>query len=205
MSGRTRKPKGIVPKERKPKSPAETNPLGYPFYSPTESAIRLDPWKPHDVIWIGDVWDTGGEKGIGHFKTVDDWRAQPPNRYSNRFTTGSTYKPGTVDRKQASVLTPPYTIVEFDHLDAGPEQNRRKGAVLLNYLRPSFDLRLVVDSGNKSVHGWFRNDDSMTEEAKFFLRQLGADMQTMRPSQPVRLQGAVRENGRVQSVLYVSD
>ena len=45
--------------------------------------------KPYDVIWIGDVWDTGREMGAGHFKTIGEWRAQPPIRYSNRFTTGS--------------------------------------------------------------------------------------------------------------------
>jgi hypothetical protein len=174
-------------------------------YSPDDSwELFLGLWKPHDVIWIGDVWDTG-EKGIGHFKTVDHWRVQPPNRYSNRFTTASTFKPGATDRKMANVLLTQYVVVEFDWLDNDPEINKLKGAALLNYLRRSFDLRLVVDSGNKSVHGYFTNDVRMTEEAKFFLRQLGADMQTMRPSQPVRLAGAVRENGKVQSVLYVPD
>jgi hypothetical protein len=43
MSGNNRKkPKGTVPEEKKAKSPAEPNPLGYPFYALNESAIRLD-------------------------------------------------------------------------------------------------------------------------------------------------------------------
>jgi hypothetical protein len=173
-------------------------------YSPDDSwEIFLGLWKPHDVIWIGDVWDTG-EKGIGHFKTADDWRTPPPNRYSKRFTTASTFKPGTINRTLGNVSLTPYVVVEFDSLDNDPESNKLKGAALLNYLRPAFDLCLVIDSGNKSVHGWFSNDARMTQEAKFFLRQLGADMQTMRPSQPVRLAGAVRENGKIQSVLYVA-
>ena len=72
-------------------------------YSPDDSwEFFLGLWKPDDVIWIGDVWDTG-EKGIGHFKTVDDWRAQAPNRYSNRFTTASTFKPGTINRTLENV------------------------------------------------------------------------------------------------------
>jgi hypothetical protein len=33
--------------------------------------LRL--WKPHVVIWMGDVWDTGEEQGSAHFKTVEDW------------------------------------------------------------------------------------------------------------------------------------
>lgn len=176
-----------------------------PYSAENSWEVFLGLWNPRDVIWIGDVWDTGREKGIGHFKTVDEWRAQSPNRYSNRYTTGSTFKPGTINRTAENVASTPYVIVEFDQLDKDPEANKRKGAAILNYLRPSFDLRMVVDSGNKSVHGHFANDARMTEEAKFFLRQLGADMQTMRPSQPVRLPGAVRENAKVQSVLYVRD
>ena len=126
-------------------------------YSPDDSwEIFLGLWEPHDVIWTGDVWDTG-EKGVAHFKTVDEWQAQPPNRYSNRFTTASTFKPGTINRTLENVVSNPYVVVEFDSLDKEPEINKLKGAALLNYLRPFFDLRLVVDSGNKSVHGWFAN------------------------------------------------
>lgn len=164
----------------------------------------LSLWHWNDIIWIGDVWDTG-EKKANHFCSIENLSIRRIDFYHNRFTSGSTYKPGTTDRTQANVLATKYTIIEFDHLDVDPEKNKRKGAALLNYLRPAFDLRMVVDSGNKSVHGWFANDTRMTDEAKFFLRQLGADMNTMRKSQPVRLPGGRRENGRVQSVLYVSD
>ena len=176
-----------------------------PRYSREESWNRfLKLWAPNEILWIGDVWDTG-EKGIGHFRTVDEWRAVNVNFYANRFTTGSTFKPAKSDRIQANVLTTPYVIIEFDSLATDPEENKRRGAALLNYLRSAFDLKMMVDSGNKSVRGWFANDARMTDPAKFFLRQLGADMQTMRPSQPVRLPGAVRDNGTIQSVLYVPD
>jgi hypothetical protein len=174
-------------------------------YSAEESwRFFLSLWDPLDVIWIGDVWDTGPKKGA-HFAPRCDWENRNVDFYHNRFTSGSTYKPLTEDRTQANVLVTKYTIVEFDHLDTDPYRNKRKGAALLNYLRPSFDLRMVVDSGNKSVHGHFANDVRMTNDAKYFLRHLGADINTMRPSQPVRLPGGRRENGRIQSVLYVSD
>jgi hypothetical protein len=62
---------------------------------------------------------------------------------------------------------------------------------------------MVVDSGNKSLHGWFEMNEKITEQQRFFLRQLGADVNTMRPSQPVRLPGAIRDNGNVQSILWL--
>jgi hypothetical protein len=164
----------------------------------------LGMWDWEDVIWVGDVWDTG-EKGEAHFKTVNQWWETKVNFYANRFTTGSTYKPGSLDRKQSNILCTKYTVIEFDCLDTDKEINKRKGAATLNYLRRFFDLRMIVDSGNKSVHGHFINNSKLSEKAKFFLRQLGADIQTMRPSQPVRLPGGRRENGKIQSVLWVNN
>jgi hypothetical protein len=113
------------------------------------------------------------------------------------------FLPGTVDRITKQVRQTPYLVVEFDSLDQNKQENRRKGAALLNYLRQSLDLKMVVDSGNKSIHGWFEMNKKVTEQERFFLRQLGADINSMRPSQPVRLPGAIRDNGNVQSVLWM--
>jgi hypothetical protein len=156
-------------------------------------------------IYKDFAWESTGKKGEVHFKTAEEWKGTRVNFYANHYTTGSAFKPGTTDRTNANVLLTPYIIVEFDSLVKDPEENKRNGAALLKYLSAAFDLTMVVDSGNKSCHGWFLNNEKMTQEAKFFLRQLGADMQTMRPSQPVRLPGGRRENGRIQSVLYVRD
>lgn len=172
-------------------------------YSASDSwGIFLSLWGPQDNIWVGDVWDTG-EKGAQHFLAVEQWLDHTPNLYANRYTTTSSFKPGTVDRTNKQVLSTPYLVVEFDALDEEKEENKRKGAAFLNYLRQSFDLRMVVDSGNKSLHGWFLNNDKVTEEQRFMLRQLGADPNTMRPSQPVRVPGGRRDNGKVQSVLWI--
>jgi hypothetical protein len=160
-------------------------------------------WKPDDVIWVGEVYDTGGVKGARHFRRVEEWMASNINLHSSHFTCASTFLPGTVDRVNKQVSQTKYLVVEFDSLDTDKQENRRKGAALLNYLRQSLDLRMVVDSGNKSLHGWFEMSEKITEEQRFFLRQLGADINTMRPSQPVRLRGAIRDNGNVQSLLWL--
>lgn len=167
----------------------------------------LSLWQPDDHIWIGEIWDTGvNEKKNNsfHFASVAEWKSRQVNRYANHFTTGSTFKQGSVDRIKSNIVETPYVVVEFDSLSPDPEANKRMGAALLNYLHKlaALDLVMVVDSGNKSVHGWFRNNFS--EQEKFFLRQIGADPQSMRPSQPVRLPGAIRSNGRMQHLLWIA-
>jgi hypothetical protein len=96
-----------------------------------------------------------------------------------------------------------YIVVEFDSLNSDKELNRTWGAAMLKYCATFIDLAMVVDSGNKSLHGWFRNNEKVDSETRFFLRSIGADTKTMRPSQPVRLPGARRENGNIQSVLWI--
>ena len=109
----------------------------------------------------------------------------------------------SVDRITTNIAKTPYTIVEFDSLSPNPETNKRRGAAILKYLAShGLNLVMVVDSGNKSVHGWFRND--LKEEDMFFLRQIGADPQSMRPSQPVRLPGGIRSNGKIQHLLWIA-
>jgi hypothetical protein len=174
-----------------------------PLSSQDSWAAFLELWKPDDIIWIGDVYDTGIVKGVGRFRSVDEWRSAKINLCGSHFTCASTFLPGTVDRVNKQVSKTRYLVVEFDSLDVDKQQNRRKGAALLNYFRQSLDLRMVVDSGNKSLHGWFEMNEKITEEQRFILRHLGADINSMRPSQPVRLPGAIRDNGNVQSILWL--
>jgi hypothetical protein len=175
-------------------------------YSPTDSwnLFFRTLWNPDDLLWVGNIWDTGPLKGPGHFKTARDWLLSPPNRYTNHFTTSSTFKPVVLDRSNRNVETTPYVVVEFDSLSPDKERNRRLGGAMLNYLRADgLEVVAVVDSGNKSYHGWVRNNEKMTDSVKFTLCKLGADTKTMRAAQPVRVPGARRENGNIQSLLWI--
>jgi hypothetical protein len=174
-----------------------------PLSSQDSWAAFLEFWDPGDIIWIGDVYDTGVVKGARHFRPTEEWRHTNLNLRSNYFTCASTFLPGTVERVNKQVSQTRYLVVEFDSLDTDKQENRRKGAALLNYLRASLDLRMVVDSGNKSIHGWFEMNEKVTQEMRFVLRHLGADINSMRQSQPVRLPGAIRDNGNVQSILWL--
>lgn len=160
-------------------------------------------WHEDDMLWVGDVWDTGPVKGPGHFKAAGSWLAEPPNLYANRFTTAATYKPNTCDRAGRQVLTSPYIVVEFDKLSEDIQDNRVQGAAFLKFISRSWDLVAVVDSGNKSLHGWFVNNEKVTDQTKQYVVFLGADAKTMRPAQAVRVPGGKRENGKVQSLLWI--
>jgi hypothetical protein len=178
-----------------------------PKPQPRDSFLRfLSLWESNDYIWIGDVWDTGvsdKKDNRSHFATVVEWKSRQVNLNANHYATASSFNPGSVDRITTNIAKTPYTIVEFDSLSPNPETNKRRGAAILKYLAShGLNLVMVVDSGNKSVHGWFRND--LKEEDMFFLRQIGADPQSMRPSQPVRLPGGIRSNGKIQHLLWIA-
>ena len=93
-----------------------------------------------------------------------------------------------------------FFVAEFDGIDRDTQ-----AAVLLN-LSERAPLAMVVDSGGKSLHGWFfvagKNDEQLRP---FFQRvcALGADPAAIRNrSQFVRMPDGRRDNGNRQSVLF---
>jgi hypothetical protein len=62
-------------------------------------------WSPEDIVWIGECWDTGPVKGPGSFKSAAEWLQAPPNLYAKHYTTTATFKPNTLDRVGAQVLS----------------------------------------------------------------------------------------------------
>jgi hypothetical protein len=78
-------------------------------------------------------------------------------------------------------------------------------ASLLWVIAKHLPLVLVVSSGGKSLHGWFRtcglNETDLLSYMKFAV-SIGADSATWRPFQLVRMPGGLRDNGNRQSVLY---
>jgi hypothetical protein len=112
-----------------------------------------------------------------------------------------------------------FLVVEFD-FDAGRsteeagllallETEGRDGrdlcACLLGHLAAAAPLALVVDSGGKSLHGWFycagRSDRSLTQFMNLAV-SLGADNMMWSRSQFARMPDGLRDNGRRQAVFY---
>ncbi len=157
--------------------------------------LFLSMFNPYDIIWIGDVRDSGNHPQ--NFQVVQDWKKLPAP--VGQFTTGATYKHGTISRANDAVWFRPYLIIESDVLTK-PEM----GAVFA-LMRDLFGMKLhaVVDTAGKSLHGWFEMPpkDEWLDQLKAFLIPLGCDPATFKPSQPVRIPGAKR-NDKMQSLLW---
>ncbi len=150
---------------------------------------------PDDVVWIGNTYDSG--PGFErHFRTARSWLTE--GSAPGPFVSPSTFASGTNSRSNANVHARPFLVVESDVLPKDAI-----GAVF-QWCRLFMRLRAVVDTGGKSLHGWFRfpSDPTVFEQLKTILPALGCDSALFKPSQPVRLPGYPRDD-KVQSLLYL--
>jgi len=95
-----------------------------------------------------------------------------------------------------------FLVLEFDGIDRDTQ-----GATLL-HLAERAPLAMAVDSGGKSIHGWFFCEGKTDEQLRPFFRMacgLGADPATWNRSQFVRMPDGRRDNGNRQSVLFFNE
>jgi hypothetical protein len=123
-----------------------------------------------------------------------------------------------------------YLVIEFD-LSIGPDGNESinrefvrwakdsgktvhdLSAALLLHLGKAAPLVAVVDSANKSLHGWFNVQGWQDKDVLFFMGlaiRLGADPATYTKCQLVRMPGGVRRNENegpmwLQDVIYFDE
>jgi len=146
-----------------------------------------------EVLWMGNITDGNKKKS---FRTTMDWYSE--NQAPANFICPNTFKFGSESRSNANIETKKYLVLESDVL--GKEQM----ATLILWLHTHLQLVAVIDSGGKSLHGWFRYpDDKTLETLKIMLPEMGCDKKVFTPSQPVRLAGADR-NGKIQKLLWLS-
>lgn len=181
-------------------------------HSPTH---WFDLYAPGDVIWCGEPYDSGPR-----FQSC--WRPMEMvrQRYESQgllprgqFTCPSTFKIGEFNRRNEAVVSAKYLVLEGDQVGLSvpvttPEdrvRNKANCSAVINWLATAggMTLRMVVDSGNKSLHGWFNHPgESRLAELKLVLPALGFDRATLKPSQPVRMPGQMRDNGNKQRILF---
>ena len=97
-----------------------------------------------------------------------------------------------------------FLIVEGDKLNGEPIPKDTQAAVLL-HLAKLAPLALVVDSGGKSLHGWFTTAGFSEGQSDSFFRKactLGADPALWSRAQLVRMPGGLRDNTRRQQILF---
>ena len=97
-----------------------------------------------------------------------------------------------------------FLIIEGDKIDGTPIPKDAQAAVLL-HLAQSAPLALVVDSGHRSLHGWFYVAGKTDEQLTPFFRRacsLGADRALWTRSQFARMPEGTRNNGNRQTIYF---
>jgi hypothetical protein len=191
--------------------------------APEEDGALFLRWMyaPAAVVWSGERYDTGKPEHAKHFQTCAEWLAGEP--LQGPLICPAIFRAGVHGRTQENIAARPYLVLEGDEADPvcaekiarneplnddDKARNRAACLAVLNWCRlmAGLELRAVVDSGSKSMHGWFDLPDKGTlEEMNLMLPALGFDVATLRPTQPVRLPGVRRaESGRWQRLLYLN-
>jgi hypothetical protein len=155
---------------------------------------------PNDLIWIAkEVYN------IQHpfFYKTQEWLENLPITHGT-YISPSSYQKKEGTRKVINIEKNKYVVLEHDRMS---KDNVAK--IFMDSQKKGMKLIAVVDSGNKSIHGWIPNDDRAEYWRKFYLIH-GFCSASMRPSQPVRLAGATRhfkqeenKSPTIQKLLYL--
>jgi hypothetical protein len=159
--------------------------------------LRL--WSADAILWIGDVFHSGKPEHASHFRPIADWNLIGP--VMGNFTSSCTFRPGTFSRSEDSILARQFLVVESDTL------SRDQIGSVFKYLQQRLHYRLhcIVDTGGKSLHGWFSPPSPRHEPGlKAGLTALGCDPKLFSRSQPVRVPGAFRD-GNTQRLIWIRD
>ena len=149
-----------------------------------------------DIIWIGDVSDTGQHHHASHFKTKAEWLADEIP--VGPLTCPSCFEPGTYSRSKDNVVVQRYLVVESDSL------TKNEVGAIFRWLdeKVELPLRAVVDTAGKSLHGWFEfPPPDVLAELKIMLPAMACDSKMFGPSQPCRLPGGLRDE-KIQKLIY---
>ena len=140
-----------------------------------------------DVVWIGDIRDSGNKSHAKHFRPVRDWLKCP--ECPGPFVVPSSFKPGSISRSKDSVACRRFYVVESDTL-AKPEQ-----CAVIGYAMQFSRLRAIVFSGNRSFHAWLEIPaPDVFAKLELILPGLGTDPAGFKPAQPFRMPGVKRED-----------
>jgi hypothetical protein len=162
-----------------------------------EWRLQLQLFAPHDVVWIGDVYDSGKPENAANFRFVSDWRGLPT--CPGNFTCGSTFHPWIISRSNETVAERKFLIIESDTLKRGEMLS------VIAWCRQFMRLRAVVSTGGRSLHAWFNFPEAAKlADLRVILPELGCDPALFKPAQPCRLAGAYRrEKSTYQTLLFL--
>jgi hypothetical protein len=174
------------------------SPVGVQGNEPDHWRLLLQKFKPEDVVWIGNTYDSGKPEHAANFRPVVAWLSE--TKAYGQYVCPAAFKNSSIARSNDNILNQRFLVVESDVL------SRDQVGAVFKWLRAGAGLELVaiVDTAGKSLHGWFRYpDEPALEELKLVLPALKCDPKLFTPSQPVRLPGMLRD-GKFQKLIYLS-
>ena len=159
--------------------------------------LLLCKFEPDDVVWIGDITDSGRPENVVNFRTVEKWLKC--EYVPNKFVCPASFKNTSYARTNANIVARRFLVIESDVL-----KKDEVGAVFRWLMKSGMKLVAVVDTAGKSLHGWFEfaSCEKLLDELKLVLPALKCDPKLFTASQPVRLPGAERD-GKYQRLIYL--
>ncbi len=198
-------------KEFEERSPVPLNGPPYDDWSVMLGTL----FHPDDVLFVGEPTDSGKFRGQGHFRPAKEWLRFPELPHSR--VAAATFEEGTVNRSKACIVSQPFVILESDELIGKKPQtllegeaNKEATAALFHWLVEELHMHLVavIDTGNKSLHGWFSYPMArgFMDELQQIASGLRLDLSLLRqPNAPVRLPGALHEKTKIPAQLLYLD
>ncbi|MDB4316855.1 hypothetical protein N9911_01175 [Akkermansiaceae bacterium] len=110
---------------------------------------------------MGSLYQSGKPENSSSFQTCQQWLkadSLPPRLAAGIFQAGS------ISRSEQAIISRPYVVIESDELigfkpktTEERNMNKRLSAALFAFMadRLKMTLRAVIDTGGKSLHGWF--------------------------------------------------
>jgi len=165
------------------------------FSTPQEDMLHhLNMFSPHKNIFIGTRWDSDGHL----YNLLDDAIPFPPPEFTSTFY----FKDKCGRRSADNCDGRDYGVLEMDDKSSKASQ-----FALLKAIEQTLNIPLLMalDSGGKSIHGWFRWTDLEPYLSLFKYMKYDWNVLTSR-SQPVRLAGAWRKDKKQhQSIIYIKN
>ena len=160
-------------------------------------SILMDLYEPGTLLHLSEEVFNGRE-----VKTVGQWIDQGLDKV--QYLTPNPLKKTDRGRCLDNILSRHYIVFESDM--EGVAGNWDVQAGLIDRLARSMPLKMVVWSGNKSLHAWYDCRGYPDTSVYKFLNlaiNLGADKSSLRPSQLVRMPWGKRtDNNKTQKVIY---
>ena len=173
-------------------------------------------YQSNDLLFMGERYSSGR---LGKtIRTASEWQQYfsrggqtfphiIPNPLSGQEAPTQNGKASL--RADACVKSFRFAVVEFDNLSRKDQFDFWWGANLEN-----LPVVCLIDSGNKSIHGWIRIDgvtdgETWTQEVenilfRQLLQPLGVDGACRNEARLSRLPGHRRENGKMQRLIYLA-